>query len=256
MTELPARLEVRRVAPLKRVLILAAAALVGLAALYLAYERGRFDGGYDRIAAAQQRSELTERIAKLEKANAALNTRVAELDTLGIGRVQERAELARSIGDLQAQVARQTQEIEFYRSVLAEGGASHGAGLELRQVRITPGSVAGHFQVHLTLLERTRPEADAKGSLELSVQGTSAGKPATLDHAALTDGKTQAQTFSFRYFTTVDQEITIPQGFTPERLTVQAQSRARSAAHSATSAAADGASGPLVQSFPWRIDSP
>lgn len=255
MTELPARLVVRRAAPFKRVLLIAAAALVVLGALYFAYERGRFDGGYDRIAAAEQRSELAGRIAKLEKANAALNARVAELDTLGIGRAQERAELARTIGDLQAQVARQTQEIEFYRGVLAEGAAAHAGGLEMRQVRITPGTAAGHFEVHLTLLERTRPEADTKGTLELSVEGSSAGKPATLDHAALTDGKTHAQTFSFRYFENLAEDITIPQGFRPERLTVEAQPRARSAARS-NSAGRDEASGPLVQSFPWRVDSP
>lgn len=256
MTELPGRLVVRRAAPLKRVLIGAAAALVGVVALYLAFERGRLDGGYDRIAAAQERSELMARLAKLESANAALNSRVAELDTLGIGRTQERAELARSIGELQAQVARQTQEIEFYRSVLSEGAAGRAEGLELRQVRITPGATAGHFEVHLTLLERTRPEADTKGTLEISVQGSSAGKPATLDQAALTDGKTHAQAFSFRYFQTLDEEITIPQGFTPAQLTVEAQPRGRTAATSVAAARRSDASGPLVQSFPWRVDSP
>jgi len=256
MTEMPGRLVVRRAAPLKRLLIIAIAGLVGLVALYLAYERGRFDGGYDRVAAAEQRSELTERIAKLEKTNADLNSRVAELDTLGIGRAQERAELARNIGDLQAQVSRQTQQIEFYRSVLSEGAASHAEGLEVRQVRITPGTAAGHFEVHLTLLERTRPEADTKGTIELSVQGTSAGKPAALDQAALTDGKTHSQAFNFRYFETLDEEIVIPQGFTPERLTVQAEPGARGVARSASSANGNDPSGPLVQSIPWRVDSP
>lgn len=256
MTEVPARLVIRRVAPLKRVLIAAAATAVGLAALYFVYERGRVDGGFDRVSAAAERSELTERIAKLNKTNAGLNARVAELDTLRVGRAQERAELARTIGDLQAQVARQTQEIEFYRSVLSESGAaSHAEGLELRQVRITPGSSAGHFEVHLTLLERTRPEADTKGTLELTVQGTSAGKPATLDQAALTGGKTHTEVFNFRYFETFDEEISLPQGFTPERLTVQAQPGSQSAVRSVSSTHGAPA-GPLVQSFPWRVDGP
>ncbi|MGH8217729.1 MAG: DUF6776 family protein [Steroidobacteraceae bacterium] len=255
MTEVPARLVVRRVAPLKRVLIGAAAALVALGVLYFVYERGRIDGGYDRVSAAEERSELTGRIAKLKRANADLNTRVAELDTLRIGRAQERAVLARTIGDLQAQVARQTQEIDFYHSVLSEGAASHGEGLELRQLRITPGASAGHFDVHLTLLERTRPDADTKGTLELSVQGTSGGKPATLDQATLTDGKMHAQAFNFRYFETLDEDISFPQGFAPQRLTVQAQPGTRSAVRPVSSTHGDPA-GPLVQSFPWRVDGP
>lgn len=255
MTELPARLVVRRVAPLKRVLLVSAAAIAGLAALYLVYERGRSDGGYDRVAAAEERSELTERIAKLEKTSAALNARVAELDTLRVGRAQERAEFAHSIGDLQAQVARQAQQIEFYHSVLSESAASIGVGLELREVRITPGATAGRFEVHVTLLERTRPEADTKGTLELSVQGTAAGKPATLDEAALTDGKTHEQAFSFRYFENFDEEIVLPPDFRPDRLTVEAQTRTRGPARAVSPGHVD-PTGPLVQSFPWRVDAP
>jgi len=255
MTELPDHVVVRRVGPLKRALLIAAVSLAGLTALYLVYERGRFDAGYDRSAVAAQHSELAERIAKLEKANAALSVHVAELDTLRIGRAQERSELARTIGDLQAQVSRQTQQIEFYRSVLSESAASHGEGLELREVRITPGTTAGHFEVHLTLLERTRPEADTRGTLTLSVQGTSAGKPVTLDEAALTDGKTGEQPFSFRYFQTIEKEITLPEGLHPDHLTIKAQSRARSGVHAAATGQGDPA-GPLVQSFPWQVDAP
>ena len=256
MTELPDHVVVRRVGPLKRVLLIAATSLTALTALYLVYERGRFDAGYDRTAVAAQHAELAARIAKLEKANAALSAHVAELDTLRIGRAQERAELARTIGDLQSQVSRQTQQVEFYRSVLSASAASHGEGLELREVRITPGATAGHFEVHLTLLERTRPEADTRGTLALSVQGTSAGKPATLDEAALTDGKTREQPFSFRYFQTVEREITLPPGFHPDRLTIEAQPQTRSGAHAAAVAGHTDPEGPLVQSFPWRVDGP
>jgi len=256
MSELPDHVVIRRIGPLKRALLLAATSLAGLTALYLVYERGRFDAGYDRSAVAAQRSELDSRMAKLEKANAALSAHVAELDTLRIGRAQERAELARAIGDLQAQVSRQTQQIEFYRSVLSESAASHGEGLELREVRITSGPTPGHFAVHLTLLERTRPEADTRGTLVLSVQGTSEGKPVALDEAALTDGKTHEQPFSFRYFQTVEKEITLPQGFRPDRLTIEVQPRARSGVHAAAAAGHGDPTAPLVQSFPWRVDAP
>lgn len=254
MTEMPAQLVIRRAAPLRRLLLLAAAALVALVVIYLVYERGRFDGGYDHVAAAEQRARLREQIGSLEKANGALSARVAELDTLRIGRAQERAELARTIGELQTQVARQTQEIAFYRSVLSEGAGAHGEGLELREVRITPGTATGRFEVHLALLERTRPEADTKGTLQLSVQGSEAGKPATLDEAALTGGKAHDQAFSFRYFETLDAEISLPQGFRPERLTISAQTRARPGSPAA--AQSGDPAGPLIQSFPWRVDAP
>ncbi|MGH8261143.1 MAG: DUF6776 family protein, partial [Steroidobacteraceae bacterium] len=204
----------------------------------------RFDGGFDRAAAALERETLQASIAKLEKGSSSLSARVAELDTLRVGRAQERAELAHTIGELQAQVARQTQEIAFYHSVMAEGVAPRGEGLELRQVRITPGGGAGRFLVHLTLLDRTRPEAEAKGTFQLSIGGTEGGKPATLDDAALTGGQAHEQPFSFRYFETLEEEVTLPPGFQPDRLTIVAQARGGKAAT------------PLTQTFPWRVDTP
>lgn len=251
MTELPANLEIRRVAPHRRWLILAAAGIAGAAALYLAYDRGRYDAGYDRVAVAEQRDALKASIAKLEKADRDLSARVAELDTLRVGRAQERAELAHTIGELQAQVSRQEQEISFYRSVLSASTAPHGEGLELRQVRITSAAAPGRYDVHLTLLDRTRPEAESKGTLQLSVEGTQGGKPATLGNAILTGGKAAQQAFAFRYFDTVDEQIALPQGFEPQRLTIEAHAAGiRPAKHDSAAAA------PLVQSFPWRVEAP
>jgi hypothetical protein len=243
MSELPAKLVVRRASPLRR-LMLAAAIVAVLAALYLSYELGRHDGGYDVVAAMEQRDAFQATIRKLEKANSDLNARVAQLDTLRVGRTQERTELGHTIGELQAQVARQTQEIAFYRSVMSESAAPRGTGLELRQVRITPGSAAGRYQVHLTLLERTRPEAEAKGTLRLSVHGSRDGKPVTLDEAALIGAKSATQPFSFRYFERFDQEIALPEGFQPRQLVVVAETRGRKSA------------APLTQTFPWRVEAP
>lgn len=243
VSELPAKLVVRRAAPLRR-LMLAAAIVAVLAALYLSYELGRHEGGYDVMAAARQRNALQATIGKLEKANSDLSARVAQLDTLRVGRAQERTELGHTIGELQAQVARQTQEIEFYRSVMSEGTMPRGAGLELRQVRITPGTAAGLYEVHLTLLERTRPEAEAKGTLRLSVDGSRDGKSVTLDEAALTGAKSAMQPFSFRYFERFDQEIALPPGFQPQHLVLEAQAAGRDS------------SAPLTQTFPWHVEAP
>jgi hypothetical protein len=247
MTELPAQLVIRRAAPLRRVLLACAGLVIAVIALYLAYERGRYDGGYDRVAAAEQRETLRTSIAQLERTNRDLRARIAELDTFRVGRAQERSELARTIGELQAQVARQTQEISFYRSVLSEGAVARSGAegaLELRQVRITPGTAAGRYEVHLTLLQTTRPEAETKGTVRLAVAGSQLGKPVTLDESVLTGGKARDQAFSFRYFETLDTEITLPAGFVPAQLTVEAQATGHKPAT------------PLSQTFPWHVEAP
>lgn len=244
-SKFPANLVVRRVAPLRNVVVLSVCALAGALALYIIYELGRYDGGYDRLAAAQQRSELEVQIEKLETSNRQLRTQLAELDTLRIGRAQEHAELARTIGDLQSQVARQSQELAFYRDVVSQriGAGPDAAGaLKIEQLHITQGDSADHFRVRIVILGSAHPEAAVSGNYVLSLDGQAGGKPQTLDFASLTAGQVHTQPFSFRYFANLQQDIAIPAGFRPQRLTVQIASGPKSDA-------------PMTQSFPWSVEA-
>ena len=71
--------------------LLIAGVLIGVFALYVVYELGRYNAGYDRQAVAQQRTELEVQIEHLEKANREMRIRLAELDTFRVGRSREQA---------------------------------------------------------------------------------------------------------------------------------------------------------------------
>ena len=118
----------------------AAALLVGLFALYVVYELGRYNAGYDRQAVAQQRTELEVQIEHLEKDESRAAHEGCGADTIRVGRAREQAEVARAMGELQAQVARQSQELAFYRGVVAQRAA--GIGVKIEQLRITRGRPA------------------------------------------------------------------------------------------------------------------
>src|SRR5258707_15711928 len=89
--------------------LLIAGVLIGVFALYVVYELGRYNAGYDRQAVAQQRTQLEGQIEQLEKANRELRTRLAQPDTTRVGRARGQAEGARTMGELQAQGAHQSQ---------------------------------------------------------------------------------------------------------------------------------------------------
>ncbi len=234
-------LVVRKHSPTRRLVLIGVMALLSVFALYIVYELGRFNAGYDRLAAAQQRTELEVAIERLEKSNRELRTQLAELDTIRIGRAREQAEVTRTIGDLQAQVARQTQELAFYRGIVAQGAAA--VGVKVQQVHITPGAKAQRFVVHLSLVRSVRPDSVAIGSVALSIDGSSAdGKPATLDLPALTPSKQKELPFNFRYFENLDQDVALPAGFQPEKLAVEIRSSKKDVA-------------PASQSFPWTVDA-
>src|SRR5205823_3928364 len=73
-----------------RAALIVAGVLLGVFALYVVYELGRYNAGYDRQAVAQQRTELEVRIEHLARANRELRTRLAESDTVGAGSAHRR----------------------------------------------------------------------------------------------------------------------------------------------------------------------
>ena len=221
-------------APKRGIILGAVVAALALMLLYVTYELGRYNAGYDRLAVAQERTELEVAIERLEKSNRELRTQLAELETIRVGHAREQAEVSRTIGDLQAQVARESQELAFYRGVVAQGASE--LGVKVGQVRISPRK-PGAFTIHLALERSGRPDNSVAGSLDLHVDGES-GK--VLDLPALTGGKQRELPFNFRYFQNFDQEVTIPAGFKPQHLVVEVTSNRKDVA-------------PLAQTFLWDV---
>src|SRR3569832_74051 len=155
-------LVIRSHSPTRRLVLIGVIVLIAALALYIVYEYGRFNAGYDRLAAAQQRTELEVEIERLNKSNRELRTHLAQLDTISNGRAREQAEVTRTISDLQAQVAKQSQELAFYRGSVAQGAAA--VGVKVQQVHITTGTKAQHFMMHIALMRSVRPDNVAVGS--------------------------------------------------------------------------------------------
>jgi uncharacterized protein DUF6776 len=235
-----APLVVRQRAPVLRTVLLVAATLVGLFALYVVYELGRYNAGYDRQAAAQQRTALAVRIEHLEKDNRELRTRLAEADTIRAGRAREQAEVARALGELQAQVDRQSQELAFYRGVVAQN--TNTLGVKIEQLHITAGKRPATFTVHMSLVRSDRADSAATGSVHLSLDGTYDGSARSLDLGALSGGQVRELRYNFRYLQNFDQDLSVPLAFKPEQLVVEVQSSRHDVA-------------PLAQTFLWTVEA-
>jgi hypothetical protein len=222
---------------LRRLIWIAALAVLPVA-FYLMYELGRFDGGYDRLTVGQNRRELEVEIERLQKANAELRGQVAELETGRMSHQQESSELARSVAELQAQVARQSQDLAFYRGIV---GSTIGAPtIKVQRFQVHPGTEPRHHRLRLVLVQAVRPDNVVAGTVALTVQGTERGKPVTYSLSRLTaDGRDQLP-FSFRYVQDLDQEIVLPDGFQPARVSVEVRASGRSGA-------------PFNQSFDWAV---
>src|SRR5207237_514869 len=173
-----------------RTALLIAGVLIGVLALYVTYELGRYNAGYDRQA--------------------------------------------------EAQVARQSQELAFYRGVVAQGAAS--VGVKIEQLRITAGAHPASYVVHMSLVRSGRADTPVTGNVQMSLDGTAAQGARTLDLATLTAGRQRELRYNFRYLESFDQELSVPPSFKPERLNVEVSSGRRDVA-------------PLSQTFLWNVET-
>jgi hypothetical protein len=215
----PGRLVIRTYAPLRRWLVLGGSVVLGALLLYVAYEAGRGSAGSAGLAAAAAHEGLVARVAELEAGNRDLRLKLASQETAQVGHARERAEVARTIGELQAQIARQAQDLAFYRGIA--GDAAAAPPVRIQQFRVTPLGTPGRYTLRLVLGRPVRPEDVVNGTLVLSVEGIRDDKPASLELNDLTVGQLRELRFNYRYLQTFEQEITLPVGFRPERSTLE-----------------------------------
>ena len=230
-------LVIRPHAPLRRLILTVTLSVAGLMGLYVAFELGRYYAGYSIVSVMQEHARQKASIEQLKSTNHALQARLIAVETLNAGHAREDQVVSRTIGDLQAQVARQTEELAFYRAVVAEGAPP--IGVRVGTVRLAATTPPGHYLVHVSLVRAGKTDGMTSGTISLTVDGQEqSGKAATLDSAALAAGDAPDVTYDFRYYQDLEQTITLPPGFRPEHLTVEVRSSRKDIP-------------PLTQAFSW-----
>ena len=243
MVDIPGKLVVRTYAPARRWTMLASALLLGTVALYLAFEFGRQKAGFDGIQAAQQRSELENQIVALQGNVHDLQVQLAAADEARIAQVRERSEVARTIGELQAALGRAQQDLEFYRNIANPVAAAKPPTVRVQQFQVLTNDVAAHrYSLRFALNRSARPDESSSGTLAITLEGERAGASASLDLSALTDPKLKELPYSFRYYSNVEQPVTLPADFRAERVTIEIRPARKGTA-------------PYRQTFVWNPDA-
>jgi hypothetical protein len=201
---------------------LAAAWAVALLVVYAAFEFGRTISGYSVAAAFAERFSLATRVDELGKRVKELETEVAARDVTRRVDQEAQAETQAMIGDLQAELARQQQDLDFYRGLVAErfGGGS----LKIQELSVEPGEAERAYVVEVTLVQTTLRDQLANGTLSLSVDGARRGALIRLPMREVAEGGRSQVTFTLRYFQTVRIPIVLPEGFEPASLRVEFRS--------------------------------
>jgi hypothetical protein len=216
--------------------LLGAIVLACLAA-WVGYGKGQRFAGHDAAAEAEQRAVMQGQVEQLEFENKQLHAKVAELEMARRLDRDAYGQVENTLGDLQSQLARQSDDLAFYRSIVSPADGIQG--LRIQRFEVLPGDEPRQVQLKLTLVQAMRHESVVSGLAQITVLGMMNDAPARYSVGELL-GKPRAQLpFSFRYFQTIEQTVALPEGFRPFETAIEVHSsKLRS---------------PVQQSFAWKV---
>jgi hypothetical protein len=189
-----------------------AASIVVAAGLAWAFSAGpTAPTGVPRGASAQLRAEnddLRQQVANLQRAG-----QVADIAT---------KELKKNLSERDEEISGLRTDLAFYSRLV--GGNGQRDGLKIQAARVT--TVAGTpnaWNLVVTLTQNARRGDLVKGSLKVAVEGIEGTRVTTLQGPSLGQSDTsKGLPFAFKYFQQVQGSFTVPAGFKPTRLRLDA----------------------------------
>jgi hypothetical protein len=194
---------------------------------YLVFEFGRIQANYNIVDAGIEQQAYEDRIAGLENVIAELNQEVALLETHRDIDREAYKDVETSLKALQAKIQEQSDEIAFYRGIVSPADGS--AGLRVQDMRVSRGQSERTYNIRLVLVQSLKHDKKVTGDVSLTVAGEEQGAEISYTFSQLVPDESSASwPFSFRYFQDFDKEIVLPDGFTPEEITIEVHSKTRS----------------------------
>lgn len=198
-----------------------------LVSVYLVFEFGRIKGGYDIVETGNNNQAYEDHIMRLDNQIVDLKQELVILETNREVDRESYREVEDSLSELQVKIQEQRDAIAFYRGIVSPSDGK--PGLRVQDLILTRGKQEREFNIRLVLVQAMKHDRKVSGDVNLTVLGNVDGveKSFTLTEILATDAE-RAWPFSFRYFQDFQRLVVLPDGFTPERITVEVRSRTRS----------------------------
>ena len=237
-----AKLIVKPHTPVRTKVLWATGIILAAASLYLAFEIGRYRGGFDRIAASDERAQFLNQTADLENANQMLREQNALLRTSRDIDEQTYGEVEKTLDGLQSTIQAQSEDIAFYRSIVSPENAQRG--LKIQDFEVAPGPQPQRYLVRLVLIQALKHDRRVSGVVDVSFDGARDGEVVSYNLRELSADPSESESlaYSFRYFQDFERELTLPSGFSPDRVTIEVRPSGRGAQA-------------IRQSFDWSVQS-
>jgi hypothetical protein len=222
----------------KPIWLYAAFVVIGAGAFYLSFELGRYQAGYSKLDERRREAALEQTIAERDKALDELRRQQAILETSHEIDQETYSQVEANLGDLQAKIQAQEEELAFYRGIVSPGDGI--SGLRIQDLEVLPEDAERRHLLRLILVQAIVHNKRVAGTVRIKLSGSLDGEPAefALGDLVAAGGDTEID-YGFRYFQSLEEDLVLPVGFEPATVEVEVRPR-------------EPRGDPVMQSFPWE----
>lgn len=225
----------------KPTLIYVLAAMLVVAGGYLCFELGRYQAGYSLLDYRHETAALRQQIDAEQAASEELRRQLAIAQTSGEIDRETYSRVESNLGDLQAKIQAQEEELVFYRGIVSPQDGV--AGLRIQSLEVLPGDSERRYLLRLVLVQAIVHSRRVSGTVKVQLEGVRDGQTASFDlNELLADGDSYDMAYEFRYFQGIEAELSLPLGFEPQRVNIEIWPNETRAEHQS-------------QSFEWSVVS-
>jgi hypothetical protein len=191
-----------------------------VAGAYLCFELGRYQSGYSVVDRRRESAAYEQRLEQQQAENEELRRRLAILETSREIDKETYSVVESDLGQLQAKIQAQEEELVFYRGIVSPQDGV--AGLRIQRLEVLPADGERRYMLRLVLVQAIVQSRRLAGEVKLQLAGLVDGQMRSFDLAELAnENGSYDMAYEFRYFQGLEAEFTVPLGFEPERLNVE-----------------------------------
>lgn len=211
--------------------------LLSLGAAYWLGQKMAVQGSFEKD---RERAALLMRLEDAEKKYADLNTKVLVYEQDSTVNRQANEQVRVENKRLRGRITELEEAVAFYRGVMSP--SKNVRGLRIARLILNNTNDDRRFRYKFVLTQVAENSRHIEGKASFNVIGTQDGMVKSLSHQQLvSDPENTTIKFRFRYFQDFAGEISLPEGFRPERVEIIAESRGKGAVR-------------LEESFNWSIE--
>ncbi|MEE2915402.1 MAG: DUF6776 family protein [Pseudomonadota bacterium] len=218
-------------------LVLLVIALVA-SLIWSSYQLGVDEGLSTRVWIVQERDDLAQKLKQSVSLTETYRQEVAALKLADEIDLQADVGVQQTILELQTQLARVQEEVQFYKGVMLP--KVEDKGLRIERLKVENSGEPNRFKYNLLLTQVVNKYDYVQGDVEINLVGDEDNLGSNLPLGDISTQDQDSIRFRFRYFQNIDGELMLPDGFTPKEVMVVAQ-------------ATGGSSQRLERRFTWQV---